>query len=395
MSQARIPALVTAITTAAAVVAGGLVTSTVSAAAVSSPGVTAAPRVTAALAAPRVTVAKVVSGLAIPWDVTWVGGVLLFDQRAGGVWSKSGPVPARRVAMALPRIYAHGEAGMLGMVSDPAAATNRMFYTCMAVATTRGAARDVEVWKWQLNPDRIHATKVRTIVSGLPLNTSGRHSGCRLRFRSAHMLYIGTGDAARGTNAQNMQSLGGKILRVRSDGSIPTSNPYYRRGGQARYVWNYGHRNTQGLILRPGTSELWSVEHGTNRDDEVNQVWRSGNYGWNPVPGYNESRPMTDLRRYPHAIQAKWRSGYPTVATSGGTFIAGARWGTWNGVLAVAMLKGQGILLFTLRGDTIVSHRVAFRGYGRIRTVQEGPDGNLYFTTSNGSGDGIYRITPA
>ncbi|HYP46512.1 MAG TPA: PQQ-dependent sugar dehydrogenase [Propionibacteriaceae bacterium] len=348
----------------------------------------------ATAAAPTVKVTRVVGGLKIPWDVTWVNGLMLFNQRAGGVWSKRGGAPAKRVSMPLPRIYANSEAGMLGMVADPGARINRMFYTCMAVARSNGSPLGVEVWKWRLRGDT-RAERVRKVITGIPLS-SGRHSGCRLRFRSAHILYIGTGDAVRGTNPQNLQSLGGKILRVRDDGRIPRDNPYYRRGGNARYVWTYGHRNVQGLIKRPGRSELWSVEQGTSRDDEINVVWAGRNYGWNPVPGYNEARPMTDLARFPRAVRARWRSGTPTVAACGGTFISGTRWGSWNGLLAVARLKGRGIGLYSVsRTNALTGQRVVFAGYGRVRTVQQGPDGALYFTTSNGSGDGVYKITPA
>lgn len=161
-------------------------------------------------------------------------------------------------------------------------------------------------------------------------------------------------------------------------------------------MWNYGHRNVQGLAKRPGVSELWSVEHGPTRDDEINLVVKGGNYGWNPVPGYNEDVPMTDLARYSKAITAKWTSGSPTVATSGATFLSGSRWGSWNGVLAVAMLKGQGIMLFTVdsRNRLTPLTRIA-TSYGRIRTVNQGTDGLLYFTTSNGDNDAVYRITPS
>jgi glucose/arabinose dehydrogenase len=345
-----------------------------------------------AQAAPRVKVTKVVGSLNIPWDVTWVGSLMLFDQRGGGVWSKRGTATSKRLKIALPPIYANSEGGMLGIVADPKAATNKYFYTCMAVATTSKKPKDVEVWKWKLTSDTA-AVKVKTLISGMPLS-SGRHSGCRLRFRSDRVLYVGTGDAAQGTNPQNLNSLGGKILRIYSDGTIPTTNPLYKRGGNARYVYNYGHRNVQGLAKRPGKSELWSVEQGTSRDDEVNLVWGGHNYGWDPTPGYDESRPMTDKRRYPSANGAKWSSGSPTVATSGATFISGSRWGSWNGVLAVGMLKGQGIKLFTINKDNKISGSTnVMRTYGRIRTVQQGPDGAVYFTTANGSGDSIYKMT--
>lgn len=343
-------------------------------------------------AAPRLTVTKVAGNLSIPWDVTWVGSLLLFDQRAGGIWSKRGSAAPRRVSMPLPKVAAKGEAGMLGLVADPKAASNKYFYTCIAVAAA-GKAGDIQVWKWRLTSDT-SAVKVKTLVAGIPL-TSGRHAGCRLRFRSATMLYIGTGDAVTGTNPQNLMSLGGKILRVRSSGSIPRSNPFYSKGGNARYVWTYGHRNVQGLAFRKSHNLMLGVEHGTDRDDEVNRVLKGRNYGWSPTPGYNEARSMTDKKRYSKAYSPKWRSGKPTVATSGATFLSGSRWKSWNGRLAVAMLKGQGVKIFTVtKSGKITGQQTVLRGYGRIRTVQQAPDGTLYFTTSNGSGDAIYKVTP-
>ena len=344
-------------------------------------------------AAPRLTVTKVQGDLSVPWDITWVGSLLLFDQRAGGIWSKRGAADPKRIEMALPKVFARTESGMLGLVADPRASSNKYFYTCMAVAHSNGKAKGVEVWKWRLTSDTA-ATKVKVLVSGIPL-TSGRHSGCRLRFRSAGMLYIATGDAVVGTNPQNLKSLGGKVLRVRSDGSIPKTNPFYSRGGNARYVWSYGHRNIQGLALRPGSSQLWIAEHGPSRDDEVNRILRGRNYGWSPTPGYNESRPMTDKKRFPKAYSAKWRSGSSTVATSGATFLSGSKWQSWNGRLTVALLKGQGVKLFTVsRSGKITAQQTILKGYGRIRTVQQGPDGSLYFTTSNVTGDAIYKVTP-
>jgi glucose/arabinose dehydrogenase len=345
-------------------------------------------------AVPVVRVARLVGGLDIPWDVTWVGGVMLFDQRADGIWSRTpGAAPKRVTLSPAPRVFAESEAGMLGMVAHPQAATNRLFYTCMAIRTASNGPRDVEVWQWRLGATGTTATRVKVMITGLPLVT-GRHSGCRLRFRSTRMLYVGTGDAAHGTNPQSLTSLGGKILRIRDDGVIPTSNPFYKRGGKARLIFNFGHRNVQGLAKRPGRDEMWSVEQGTSRDDEVNRVWSGRNYGWDPTPGYDESRPMTDKKRHPHANGAKWRSGKHTVATCGATFISGAAWGPWNGRLAVAMLKGEGVKLLTIsKANKVVHTTNVLRGYGRIRTIQQGPGGALYFTTANGDDDGIYRVT--
>ncbi len=348
---------------------------------------------TAATPTPTYTVAPVVTGLTIPWDITFIGDLMLFDERPGRLWTKRPGQPAQRVSLPLPRLFVNSEGGLLGLVADPAAVNNHYFYSCQSVAKASGKASDVQVWKWRLTSDTT-AVKVKTLVKGIPIG-HGRHNGCRLRFRSAEMLYIGTGDAAKGTNPQNLHSLGGKILRVRSDGGIPKSNPFYKKGGNARYVYNYGHRNVQGLAKRPGVSELWNAEHGPSRDDEINLVTRKANYGWSPTPGYNESRSMTDKKRFPRATSAKWRSGSPTVATSGAAFLSGSQWGAWDGVLAVAMLKGSGVLIFRVDAKNRLTRIATILSgtYGRIRTLEQGPDGALYFTTSNGSGDGVYRLS--
>jgi aldose sugar dehydrogenase len=345
-----------------------------------------------AQAAPTYDFTTVASNLSIPWDLTWVGNVMLFDQRAGGVWSKRGSAAPRRLQIDLPVPYVKSEGGLLGMVADPKASTNKLFYTCQ----TSKSAHDVRVLRWRL-ASATRAVRVGApLVTGIPL-TTGRHTGCRLRFSAKGMLYIGTGDAAVGTNAQRLSSLGGKVLRVHPDGRIPKTNPFYSRGGKARYVWNYGHRNVQGLALRPGTTQIYTAEHGTDRDDEINRVRKGANYGWDPVPGYNEARPMTDRKKFPKAVGAVWSSGNPTVATSGITFLSGSAWGSWNGALAVGQLKGTGIrLIFLDAAGKVTSTRMVpgTTKYGRIRTVQRGPGRALYFTTSNGSGDKIVKVTP-
>ncbi|MBM6402247.1 PQQ-dependent sugar dehydrogenase [Phycicoccus sonneratiae] len=370
------------------------------AALVAAAAVTTAGPATPASAAPTVQVTTVVSGLSNPWDLTWVGGLMLYDLRAGTVWSKRGSAAPRQVSISgFPSIFAQSEGGLLGMVADPAAASNNRFYTCQAVRDGSGNPLDVRVLRWRLTSDTTATSDGAPVVTGLPLS-SGRHSGCRLRFGADGKLYVGTGDAAVGTNPQDLGSLGGKVLRVNPDGTIPSDNPFVARGGNARYVWTYGHRNVQGLALRPGTSELWSAEHGTSRDDEVNHLVKGANYGWDPVPGYDESRPMTDLTKFPSARTAMWSSGNPTVATSGAAFLTSPAWGAWRGALAVALLKDEGISLMRMDptpGPSRVVEVVPLaqaEGFGRIRAVTEGPDGALWFTTSNGTADRIVRVAP-
>jgi glucose/arabinose dehydrogenase len=356
-------------------------------------GILSAVPVKVAEARPRITVTTVASGLTIPWDITWVGEVMLFNERGGRMWSKRNGSAKQSVRVPLTDLYAAGEGGLMGMVADPEASSNRRFYVCYA-AQPSGRPRDVRVARWRLNADNTTAVLDGTnpvVVSGLPIS-SGQHSGCRLRFGPDGKLYVGTGDAATGSTPQDLNSLGGKVLRVNSDGSVPPDNPFYSQGGNAKYVYSYGHRNLQGLAFRPGTRELWSAEHGPDRDDEVNLISRGANYGWDPRPGYNQSVPMTDLDKFPAAKPAKWSSGIPTVATSGITFLQDSTWGRWEGALVMALLKGKGIRLLYLDPETKVVGATTIdevSGVDRIRTVQYGPDRALYFTTAGGGGSDI------
>jgi aldose sugar dehydrogenase len=221
-------------------------------------------------------------------------------------------------------------------------------------------------------------------------------TGCRPRFDPAGRLYVGTGDAASGSTPQDPRSLAGKILRIDRDGRGVAGNP---GGALDPRIWSYGHRNVQGIAFRSDGRGV-SVEHGPGQDDELNRL-AAGNFGWDPIPvgggaGYNEAVPMTDLRKFPSAVRPIWRSGTPTVAPSGATFIHGSQWHTWDGVLAVALLKGSRLDVFRLNATgAIVGSGVALEGYGRLRTPVQGPDGSLYVTTANGGGtDRILKVTP-
>ena len=240
---------------------------------------------------------------------------------------------------------------MLGLAVDPQFASNGYVFVCMA--STAGAVDDVRVVRFTLSQNGATVLARQDVFTGLPL-TTGRHSGCRPRFGPDNVLWVGTGDSATGTVPQNPLSGGGKVLRLNRDGTSAAGNPF----GLAWYT--RGHRNLQGLAFRPSDGMPFSVEHGTFRDDEINVLVAGGNYGWDPVPGYNELRPMTDLTKFSDAQVAKWSSGAPTIAPSGATFISGSKWGAWNGALAVAVLKAQQLQRFlhrAIRRDRLVEHR--------------------------------------
>jgi glucose/arabinose dehydrogenase len=286
-----------------------------------------------------------------------------------------------------------GEGGMLGLAVDPLFATNHFVYTCLS---SNLGGPDNRVVRWTVNLAFTGTTARTDIVTGLSYANGGRHSGCRPRFGPDGALWIGTGDAAVGTNPQSLTSLGGKVLRVDRDGNAAVGNPDLGIGTDPR-IFNFGHRNMQGLAFRPGTGAAYGVEHGTYRDDEVNLLVAAGNYGWDPIPGYDESQPMTDLTKFPTAKAAVWSSGNPTIAPSGATFLSGTQWRGWDGALAVAVLKNTELRVMfldgpgTTVGSTVVPAQLDLGV--RLRSAVQGPDGNLYLTTDETAG-AVWKVTP-
>jgi glucose/arabinose dehydrogenase len=355
------------------------------------------PHRTSAATAPALQVTTVVRGLDIPWDVKAAGGKLLITERSTRRLLTLRKGKLRRVNFPSSMVWARGETGLMGLAVDPAFKKNHRFYTCQGGVIGNGR-HDVRVMAWKLKRHGKRATLIRPLLTGLP-STSGRHGGCRLLIATNGALFVGTGDAATGTNPRNLNSLGGKTLRLnRFTGAPWPQNPWIRSSSRnARYVLTFGHRNVQGLAQRADGS-LWSVEHGPTRDDEVNKLTTGGDYGWNPVPGYNEGVPMTDQSLPGTQIGARWRSGNRTLATSGATFIRGQQWGLYNGTLAVAALKGSRLMFmrFDANGKfSYVKVPPTLRRFGRLRSVTQLGNGDLLVTTANGgSRDAVLRVHP-
>jgi glucose/arabinose dehydrogenase len=282
-------------------------------------------------------------------------------------------------------IQVRGEGGLMGLVIHP---DGQRFTTCY------NTTKDVRLVTYRLDGTR--ATKVKDLVTGMPSNSSGRHSGCRPTLAPDGTMFVATGDIAQARNPQDRTSLGGKVLRIDAEtGEGAAGNPFASSSNaNERRIYTYGHRNVQGVVFRPGTGQVFSSEHGPDVDDEVNLLKAGANYGWDPSKGgtqggYDESVPMTDLKRFPDAIPAVWSSGSPTEAICQAAF--------WNGKLAITALKGSKLLLFTLdqagKVQNVSIPEELNDKYGRLRAARTAPDGSLYITTSNGSNDKLLRLT--
>ncbi|GAA2970507.1 PQQ-dependent sugar dehydrogenase [Actinokineospora diospyrosa] len=357
----------------------------------------AVPPPSAAGAATGLKVETVAAGLSHGWDIGFLpDGKILVTQRNGEFALVSGNTVTRLKA-ATYTIQVRGEGGLMGMVVHPDFATSREFTTCQT-HMENGQPVDIRLVTWRLTEDEQMATRVRELLTGLPLASSGRHSGCRPTIAADGALLVGTGDTARGDASQDKKSLGGKVLRI----DLKTGAPLPDNPIPGSPVYTYGHRNVQGVALRTN-GQVFVAEHGPDKNDEVNLLKAGANYGWDPsqggtVPGYDESVPMTDLARFPDAIPAKWQSGVTTEAICAAAFLTGSQWGSLDGTLVITALKGAKALFLTLNanGDvTSTAIPAELQGHGRLRAARTAPDGSLYITTSNGTDDKLLRVTPA
>jgi glucose/arabinose dehydrogenase len=205
------------------------------------------------------------------------------------------------------------------------------------------------------------------LLTGIP--AAGNHDGGALVVGPDGALWIGTGDAGDGARSQDRSNLGGKILRIRPDGSVPSDNPF--RGSP---VWSFGHRNVQGLAF-DSAGQLWATEFGQNTWDELNKIAKGGNHGWPEVEGRGGHEGFVEP-------QVVWRTD---DASPSGLAIVGD-------VAYVGALRGQRLWQVPLTGGAAGHPVAALEGaLGRIRTVQRDPDGGLWVTTSNTDGRGSPR----
>lgn len=326
-----------------------------------SPGTTSAPpRTTATAQGPvKLTVASTVAtGIEVPWGLAFLPDQsALVSERdsakikriAGGQVSEVGEVDD---------VDPSSEGGLLGLAVDPQYPRRPYIYAYYS------AGGDNRIARITFQNNRLSDQQV--ILDGIP--EASIHNGGRLRFGPDGFLYAGTGDGADRPNSQDDGSLGGKVLRITTDGNAAPGNP----GGR---VWlSKGHRNVQGLAF--DGNQLYAAEFGQNTWDELNAITSGANYGWPAAEGIENLDGMTNPI-------AQWRTS--DASPSGIAFA--------QGHVFMASLRGERLWAIPVAGGKRTGEPQAFftGQYGRLRTVETAPDGSLWLTTSNTDGRGDTR----
>lgn len=342
----------------------------------------------------RFRVEVVARNLEIPWSLAFTpDGRLLFTERPGRLRAvENGRLRPEPLAT-IREVVHEGEGGLMGLALDPAFERDHYLYLCYTYQNPAGGIEN-RVARYRESPSGITDPKI--LIDKIP--GAEFHDGCRLRFGPDGKLYITTGDATKKQIAQDLHSLGGKILRILADGSIPADNPL-----PGSPVYSYGHRNPQGIDWQPTAGLLFETEHGPSvfdapgGGDEVNIVEPGKNYGW----------PVIHHRMRHAGMESPLLEYTPAIAPSGASFYRGSRFPAFRNNFFFATLRGEHlhrVVLDSTNPRVVRSEeRLLEEVYGRIRDVVEAPDGALYFCTSNRDGraeptaddDRILRIVPA
>jgi glucose/arabinose dehydrogenase len=367
------------------------------------------------------TVETVVDGLVHPFSMAFTPeGDLLVTERPGRLRIVRNGVLRPEPVGGLPEILALGrgamsmdgreQAGLRDVVLHPGFASNRLLYVSYT-KPGEGGLGNIAVARGRFEHDRL--SNVEEIFhADAAGNGSDRSSqwGGRLAFDHQGYLFVTVGDRQwppagdlAAHPAQNLANHNGTTVRLHDDGRVPDDNPFAGRAGARPEIWTYGHRNAQGLAVHPQTGEVWLNEHGPQGGDELNLVQRGLNYGW-PVVGFGVNyRTGLAIHRGTHGedMEPPVHVWVPSIGVSGMLFYTGDQFPEWKGDMFVVGLSGQRIVRLRLDGHRVASQETLVKGRGRLRDVQQGPDGLIYVAVDgdargfDGAPTPVVRLRPA
>jgi len=359
----------------------------------------AEPLLRATSAAGAFAVEEFARGLEHPWSIAFLpDGRLLVTERPGRLRIVSPQGRLSPPVAGVPKVHASGQGGLLDVVASPSFDRDRTIFLSYAEPTPRGARTAVARAELQIDADGASLRKLKVIFAQKHDPSGSHHWGSRLVFARDGTLFVTLGDRyAHSERAQDLGSHFGKVVRIRSDGTVPADNPFVNRGDALPEIWSLGHRNPQGGALHPETGRLWTHEHGPQGGDEVNVGKPGANHGW-PVITYGrqygtgfkigEGTSRPDIEPPLH----QWT---PSIAPSGMAFYTADRFPGWRGSLFVGSLKFRMLSRLELDGERVVREERLLEALGeRIRDVRQGPDGLIYLATDNANGR-LLRLVPA
>jgi aldose sugar dehydrogenase len=338
----------------------------------------------------KFSVDTIATGLENPWGIAFLpDGRMLVTELNGQIRIiKDGKLVDETVSN-VPAVAAAGQGGLLDIKLHPDYANNGWIYLTYSKPGEGGAATTLTRTKLQGNA----LVNTEELFTALPFAGTEHHFGSRVVFDENGYLFLSSGERGTKENSQNLGNHLGKIIRLHDDGKVPADNPFVKTPNAKPEIWSYGHRNPQGLFYDKATSTLWEVEHGPKGGDELNKVEKGKNYGW-PVITYGidySGEPISDITEKEGMEQPIWY-WKPSIGTCGMTLVTSDKYPSWKGNALVGGLALTHIARVELT-DKIVGYEKVLDGIGRVRAIEQSPDGYLYVAVQ---GPGmIVKIVPA
>ncbi len=332
-------------------------------------------------------ITKHAEGFDIPWSFAFLpDGTILITEREGElILLKDGQ---KKPVVGVPRVAAQGQGGLLDVMIPRDFERTREVFLTFSKRQGRGANTALVRGVLSRSGDRLNDTRI--LFEAASGATGGRHFGSRVVEASDGTLLISVGDRGDRPSAQDLSTHQGKVLRINRDGSIPSDNPFASTPGTQPEIWSLGHRNPQGMAVDQ-SGQLWVAEHGARGGDEVNLIRKGANYGW-PVISYGRhysGAKIGEGTAKGGMEQPQWYWD-PSIAPSGMMVYSGAMWPTWRGNIFVASLKFD--MISRLSGTPLREvERLQNDDTGRIRDIQEGPDGAIWFLSETEGA--LFRIS--
>jgi aldose sugar dehydrogenase len=364
-------------------------------------GQTRAPERKANVAFEVVTIAK---GLRFPWGMDFLpdGRMLVTEKQPGRLRVVQADGTMSEPVEGLPAVDARNQGGLLDVSLDPAFAKNQLIYWSYAEPRDSGENNTAVARGRFVDGTPPKVENVQVIFHQVPSLKSALHFGGRLVWRRDGTLFITLGDRSiteGRMQAQRLDGLLGKIVRLNPDGTIPKDNPFVGKEGARPEIWSLGHRNIQAATLHPETGELWEVEHGTRGGDEINIARAGKDYGW-PTIAYGieyKGGPITGGITAKEGMEQPLYYWDPVIAPSGMVFYTGKLFPEWRGNLFIGGMASMNLVRVTIKGERVVDEERLLRDLQpaphRIRDVNQGPDGALYLLTDAEQGL-LLKITP-
>ncbi|MBN2480996.1 MAG: PQQ-dependent sugar dehydrogenase [Bacteroidales bacterium] len=321
---------------------------------------------------------SVATGLDTPWEILWGPDNHIWITERPGFVSRLNPENSKHdYLLTIQDVHEESESGLLGMVLHPDFPGTPYVY--LVYNYYSGGIRE-RIVRYRYTGTVLVEPFV--LLEGIP--GARNHNGSRLVIDGDYKLYVTTGDAGNGSSAQDLSSLNGKILRMNLDGSVPDDNPV-----AGSYIWSWGHRNPQGLVLT-SDGRLFSSEHGPNNDDEVNLIEKGGNYGWPEVHGFCDTPSEKAFCNSYDMIEPLY-TWTPTLAVAGIDFYESDMISAWKNSILITNLKASELISLSLDdgGQTVQTVSTWFDNwFGRLRDLCISPDGRVFLAVSNRDGRG-------